>query len=163
MVQMIWRLSEIEPYMDDIRALFAKNADHKHAQNYSEYPLFEYTKYARMGWDQGRMVYYSAGVERPEYNGSIRVICRHTRDRDYDFGGYRADLRRGLDTLDQLTQRGLELGYTDVWVSREESPELLEYFARNSKYTWRVAHEAMPGSENWDTGVQYQYVLRIQT
>lgn len=75
---MIWRLSEIDPYMDDIRALFAKNADHKHAQNYSEYPLFEYTKYARMGWDQGRMVYYSAGVERPEYNGSIRVICRHT-------------------------------------------------------------------------------------
>ena len=116
-----------------------------------------------MGWDQGRMVYYSAGVERPEYNGSIRVISRHTRDRDYDFGGWRADLIRGTDTLDQLTERSQQAGYKDIWVSREESPELLEYFARHSKYEWQVAHEQMPGSENWGTGVQHQYVLRIQT
>ena len=163
MVQMIWRLSEIDPYMDDIRALFAKTADHKHGLNYALNPLFEHTKYARMGWDQGRMVYYSAGVERPEYNGSIRVICRHTRDRDYDFGGYKADLRRGLDTLDQLTERGMQMGYKDIWVSRQETPELLEYFARHSKYKWTVTHEPMPGSENWKDGVQNQYVLRIQT
>ena len=160
---MIWKLCEIDPYMDDIQELFTKNADHKHAQNYSKYPLFEYTKYARMGWDQGKMVYYSAGVERPEYNGSIRVICRHTRDRSYDFGGYRADLIRGLDTLDQLTKRGLELGYKDIWVSREESPKLLEYFAEHSKYNWNVKHEPMPDSKSWNTGIQYQYVLRIQT
>ena len=105
MAPMIWQLCEIEPHMADIRKLFAKNKNHKHAQNYSENPLFEYTKFARMGWDQGRMVYYSAGVERPEYNGSIRVISRHTRDRDYDFGGWRADLIRGTTTLDQLTER----------------------------------------------------------
>ena len=163
MVQMIWKLCEIDPYMDDILELFSKNANHKHAQNYSKYPLFEYTKFARMGWDRGRLVYYSAGVERPEYNGSIRIICRHTRDRDYDFGGWKADLKRGLNTLDQLTERSQEMGYTDIWVSREESPELLEYFAKHSKYAWRVTHEPMPGSEKWSIGIQYQYVLRIQT
>lgn len=160
---MIWQLCEIEPHIADIRKLFAKNKNHKHAQNYSKHPLFEYTKFARMGWDQGRMVYYSAGVERPEYNGSIRVISRHTRDRDYDFGGWRADLIRGTDTLDQLTERSQQAGYKDIWVSREESPELLEYFARHSKYEWQVTHEQMPGSENWGKGVQHQYVLRIQT
>jgi len=160
---MIWKLCEIDPYLDDIQELFEKNADHKHAQNYSEYPLFEYTKFARMAWDNNRMIYYSAGVERPEYNGSIRVICRHTRDRTYDFGGFKADLIRGLDTLDQLTERSITQGYKDVWVSREESPELLEYFAKHSKYNWNVTHEPMPGSESWDTGIQYQYVLRIQT
>ena len=71
---MIWKLCKIDPYKDDIQQLFTKNVNHKHAQNYIQYPLFEYTKYARMGWDQGRMVYYSAGVERPEYKGSIREI-----------------------------------------------------------------------------------------
>jgi len=162
MAQMIWKLCEIEPYMDDILKLFSKNANHKHAQNYSKYPLFEYTKFARMGWDQGRLVYYSAGVERPEYKNSIRIMSRHTRDRNYDFGGYRADLQRGLDTLDQLTERSCEQGYTDIWVSREESPELLEYFAKHSKYSWQVTYETIPGSENWLTGVQHQYVLRTQ-
>ena len=160
---MIWKLCEIDPYLDDIQELFAKNADHKHAQNYSEYPLFEYTKFARMAWDNNQMIYYSAGVERPEYDGSIRVICRHTRDRTYDFGGFKADLIRGLDTLDQLTERSITQGYKDIWVSREESPELLEYFSKHSKYKCNVTHEPMPGSESWDTGIQYQYVLRIQT
>ena len=163
MVQMIWKLCEIDPYIADIEDLFSKNADHKHAQNYSKYPLFQYTVFARMGWDQGRMVYYSAAVERPEYNGSIRIICRHTRDREYNFGGWRADLQRGLETLDKLTLRAKDLGYTDIWVSREESPELLHYFAEHSKYSWNVTHQPMPGSENWNTGVQHQYVLRIQT
>lgn len=162
MVQMIWKLCEIDPYIDDILELFSKNANHKHAQNYSRYPLFEYTKFARMGWDQDRMIYYSAGIERPEYSNSIRIMSRHTRDRDYNFGGYRADLQRGLETLDRLTERSREQGYTDIWVSREESPELLEYFARHSKYSWQVTYETMPGSENWLTGVQYQYVLRTQ-
>lgn len=159
---MIWKLCEIDPYIDDILELFSKNANHKHAQNYSRYPLFEYTKFARMGWDQDRMIYYSAGIERPEYSNSIRIMSRHTRDRDYNFGGYRADLQRGLETLDRLTERSREQGYTDIWVSREESPELLEYFARHSKYSWQVTYETMPGSENWLTGVQYQYVLRTQ-
>ena len=45
MVQMIWQLCEIDAYIDDIKELFSKNVDHKHAQNYSKYPLFHYTAF----------------------------------------------------------------------------------------------------------------------
>jgi len=139
--------------------LFSKNSDHKHAQNYLKYPLFEYTKFARMGWDEGRMVYYSAGIERPEYNNSIRIMSRHTRDRNYDFGGWKADLKRGLETLDYSTTLSKNLGYKNIWVSREESPELLEYFSKHSKFSWDISHEYIPGSENWKDNKK-QYILR---
>ena len=43
-----------------------------------------------MGYDNDKMIYYSAGMERPQYNGSIRIMSRHTRDREYDFGSSKA-------------------------------------------------------------------------
>ena len=133
MEQMIWKLENISPYINDIKGLFEKNKDHKHYKNYIKKPLFEHTKFARMAWDND-LIYYSAGIERPQYNGSIRIMSRHTRDRDYDFGGWRADLIRGTDTLDQSTNYALNLGYKDIWVSREESPNLFKAFQKMSKY-----------------------------
>ena len=53
---------------------------HKHESNYVQWPLFEHTKFSRMAYDP-HLIYYSAGIERPEYNGSIRIMSRHTRDR----------------------------------------------------------------------------------
>jgi len=130
------------------------NYDHRHANNYIKWPLFEETKFARMGWDNF-LVYYSAGIAREGYGeNSIRIMSRHTRDREYDFGGYKADLRRGLDTLDQSTDYALNLGYTDIWLSREETPELFRYFAKNSDYNWEVTYEPLP-----DNGMQ-QWVMR---
>ena len=145
MVKMIWKLSPIDPYIDDIKQLFNQNADHKHADNYIKWPLFEYTKFSRMGWDP-ELVYYSAGIERPEYNGSIRIMSRHTRSRTYDFGGWSADLKRGLETLDASVAYAMNLGYTDIWVSREESPNLFEHFAKNSKYDWAITKEQLPNN-----------------
>ena len=152
---MNWYLGPIEPYLDEIKVLFAKNADHKHADNYIKWPLFQYTKFSRMAWDQ-ELIYYSAGIERPEYNGSIRIMSRHTRSRDYDFGGWAADLTRGLQTLDASTKYAMELGYTDIWVSREESPNLFEYFAAHSKYDWTLNKEQLPNNAG------EQWVLRLQ-
>ena len=145
MVKMIWKLSPIDPYIDDIKQLFNQNASHKHADNYIKWPLFEYTKFSRMGWDP-ELVYYSAGIERPEYNGSIRIMSRHTRSRTYDFGGWAADLKRGLETLDTSVAYAMNLGYTDIWVSREESPNLFEHFAKNSKYDWAITKEQLPNN-----------------
>jgi len=150
---MIWKTCSIEPYLSEIKELFSKNADHKHADNYSKWPLFEYTKFARLGWDP-HLVYYSAGVERPEYNGSIRVMTRHTRDRTYDFGGWKKDLQRGVETLDNLTQTALNNGYKDVWMSREESPKILEYFCKNSNYNWSLTYEKIPNIDS------HQYIIR---
>ena len=65
------------------------------------------------------MVYYSAAIEIPEYNGSIRIMSRHTRDRNYDFGGWKADLERGTKTLDLSAEKCLDMGYKNIWVSRE--------------------------------------------
>ena len=153
---MIWKTCSIEPYLDEIKTLFSKNADHKHADNYLKEPLFEYTKFARLGWEPN-LVYYSAGVERPEYNGSIRIMTRHTRDRDHNFGSLKDDLKRGVETLDNLAARALEEGYTNIWMSREESPKMLEYFCKHSKYTWKVTFEPMPHNARIE-----QYVIRIQ-
>ena len=100
---MKWALEEINSHLEEIQELFAKTKGHKHAENYSKWPLFEHTKFARMAWDP-YLIYYSAGIERPEYNGSIRIMSRHTRDRSYDFGGFKADLARGLETLDESTR-----------------------------------------------------------
>lgn len=150
---MKWYLGPIEPHIEDIKKLFAKNADHKHSNNYIKWPLFQYTKFSRMAWDP-ELIYYSAGIERPEYNGSIRIMSRHTRSREYDFGGYKADLTRGLETLDLSTKYAIELGYKSIWVSREEGPELLYYFAKHSGYRWEVNHESLPGN------VGTQWVLR---
>lgn len=151
---MIWKLSPIDPYLDDIKKLFDQNVDHKHADNYLKNPLFEYTKFSRMCWDP-ELIYYSAGIERPEYNGSIRIMSRHTRSRNYDFGGWAADLKRGVETLDASTTYATNLGYTDIWVSREESPNLFEHFAKHSKYDWTIQKEILPS----DAGEQF--VMRL--
>jgi len=153
---MIWKTSQIQSHLSDIKDLFQKTYGHKHTSNYISKPLFEHTVFARMAWDAGGMIYYSAGIERPEYNGSIRIMSRHTRDRDYDFGGYKADLIRGTETLDVLVNEAHNNGYEDIWVSREESPQLLEYFSKASSYDW------MPVVlETLHYGGQ-QYVLRLK-
>ena len=85
---MKWHLESIDTHLTEIKQLFEKTAGHKHADNYSKWPLFEHTKFARMAYDP-HMIYYSAGIERREYDGSIRIMSRHTRDRTYDFGGIR--------------------------------------------------------------------------
>lgn len=146
---MKWYLDTIDEHIDQIKELFTKTAGHKHADNYSKWPLFEHTKFARMAYDP-HMIYYSAGIERPEYNGSIRIMSRHTRDRNYDFGGIKADLHRGLETLECSTKYALDLGYTDIWISREENPKLLEYFKKESHYNWKIAQEEVPkGGLQW--------------
>ena len=151
---MKWYIGPIEQHLADIKRLFAKTADHKHADNYSKWPLFQYTVFSRMAWDNDELVYYSAGIERPEYNGSIRIMSRHVRDRDYDFGGWKADLARGLETLDASVAEAERLGFAAIWVSREDNPKLLAYFAEHSKYNWKIVHEELPG------GVGKQWVLR---
>lgn len=152
-----WYLGPIEPHISDIKTLFSQNADHKHADNYIKNPLFEYTKFSRMAWDTelSELIYYSAGIERPEYNGSIRIMSRHTRSRNYDFGGWVADLKRGVKTLDASTSYAFNLGYTNIWVSREESPNLFQHFAKHSKYNWIIKKEVLPN----DAGEQW--VLRL--
>ena len=156
MEQMIWKLENIDPWLYDIKCLFEKNKDHKHYKNYIKKPLFEHTKFARMGWDNwDNMVYYSAAIERHEYNGSIRIMSRHTRDRNYDFGGWKADLERGTKTLDLLTEKCLDMGYKDIWVSREESPNLFKAFQKMSQYSWDITYEQLHYGG-------MQYILRIK-
>ena len=150
-----WYLEPIQSHIDKIKELFAKNADHKLASNYLEMPLVEHTKFARMGYDNDKMIYYSAGMERPQYNGSIRIMSRHTRDREYDFGSKSDNLARGLETLEQSVVYAQELGYKDIWLSREFNPKLFEYFAKKSKYEWTVTHEMMHYGEK-------QYIMRLQ-
>ena len=146
---MKWALEKINSHLEEIQELFAKTKGHKHANNYSKWPLFEHTKFARMAWDP-HLIYYSAGIERPEYNNSIRIMSRHTRDRSYNFGGFKADLARGLETLDASTRYALDLGYKDIWVSREENPKLLEYFQNESYYIWDIKQEEIPlGGVQW--------------
>jgi len=146
---MKWALEEINSHLEEIQELFAKTKGHKHANNYSKWPLFEHTKFARMAWDP-HLIYYSAGIERPEYNNSIRIMSRHTRDRSYNFGGFKADLARGLETLDASTRYALDLGYKDIWLSREENPKLLEYFQNESYYIWDIVHKEIPkGGLQW--------------
>ena len=148
---MIWKISAIDEHINEIKTLFLQNVDHKHADNYIKYPLFEYTKFARMGWnDNKQLVYYSAGVERPEYNGSIRVMSRHTRDVNHNFGSWNNDLTRGTETLDLLTDTALSMGYTDIWFSREESSKMLEIFQKRSRYEWSINREELPiGGRQW--------------
>jgi len=147
---MQWYLEPIEPHLDAIKLLFEKNAEHRHASNYLKFPLFEYTKFSRLGYDK-KLVYYSAGIERPEYKGSIRIMSRHTRDRFYNFGGWKKDLKRGIDTLDLSTEHALNLGYKDIWVSREESPNILQHFKEHSAYSWKITYEKIPNitREQW--------------
>ena len=149
---MIWKLCGISEYKKEIDILFEKNKYHKHADNYIKRPLFEWTSFARMGFDP-HLIYYSAGIERHEYNGSIRIMSRHTRDTSHNFGGWKADLSRGLETLDLSAEMAMDLGYENIWVSREESPKILEYFKNNSKYKWDINYETLPIGGT-------QYVLR---
>ena len=154
MDKMIWKLCPIEPYLNEIKKLFHSTKGHKHEDNYFKRPLFEYTMFARMGWDK-KLVYYSAGVERPEYEGSIRIMTRHVRDRTYNFGSYKDDLQRGLTTLDTSTEYAKNLGYTNIWVSREESRKLLEYFSKHSLYDWNIIYEQLHYGG-------YQHVMRLK-
>jgi len=150
-----WYLEPIEPHLEKIKELFAKNVDHRLASNYLEMPFFEYTKFARMGYADNKMVYYSAGMERPQYNGSVRIMSRHTRDRNFNFGSRADDLKRGLETLEASVEYAKSIGYKDIWVSREFNPKLFEWFAKHSKYNWSVTHELMHYGE-------YQYILRLK-
>ena len=158
---MKWYLEDINPYLHDIKQLFEKTKGHKHESNYVQWPLFEHTKFARMGWafeyhwknqKKWYMVYYSAGIERPEYNGSIRIMSRHTRDKKYFsyHSNWKEDLKRGNETLEQSTKHALELGYKDIWVSREENPKLLEWFQKHNSYNWKLTQEEIPrGGLQW--------------
>jgi len=149
-----WHIGPIEKHIPNIKELFAQNKDHKLAENYLSWPLFEYTRFARMGYLKDKMIYYSAGIERPEYNGSIRIMSRHTRDRNFDFGSKQDDLNRGLQTLELSVFYAKFLGYKDIWVSRESSPNLFYWFQKNSDYEWVVSKELMHYGE-------YQYVMRL--
>lgn len=153
---MFWKICPIESYLDDIKLLFSKNADNKHADNYLKEPLFEYTKFARLGFDP-HLVYYSAGAERPQYNGSIRILTRHTRDRNYDWGSIPEDRNRGIETLDSLTDTALDYGYKHIWMSREESPKLLEYFCKHSKYNWKLEYKLVPAT------IYEQYIITMES
>lgn len=145
-----WIIEPIENHVNDIKILFELNRGHKHEDNYILRPLFEYTKFARMGYNNSKIIYYSAGIERPEYNGSIRIMSRHTRDRSLDWGNKSQELQRGLGTLGFSTQQALDIGYKDIWVSREENPALLKYFQKHSFYNWNLTHEEIPkGGVQW--------------
>ena len=146
---MDWRIEEIDNHLEDIKTLFSHNIGHKHEDNYIKRPLFEHTKFARMGWDP-HLIYYSAGIERPEYNGSLRIMSRHTRDRNYNWGTIKDDLQRGNATLSHSTKYALEMGYKDIWISREESPKLLEWFQEHNFYNWKITQEEIPlGGLQW--------------
>lgn len=155
MEQMIWKLCTIDNYLDDINKLFIENKDHKHSANYLKYPLFKHTKFARMGWDKNKLVYYSAAASRPEYKGSIRVMTRHTRSRFYNFGSRKEDLNRGTETLDLLTSKALDLGYKDIWFSREESNAILKIMNKRSMYDWSINWEHVPATR------MSQWILRL--
>jgi hypothetical protein len=150
-----WYLEPIQSHLEKIKELFAKNVDHKLASNYLDMPLFEHTKFARMGYNDDEMIYYSAGMERPQYNGSIRIMSRHTRDRGYNFGTKSDDLNRGLETLELSVDYAKDLGYNNIWLSREFNPKLFEYFASKSKHQWTVTREMMHYGEK-------QYIMRLQ-
>lgn len=151
-----WYLEPIEPHIEKIVELFMQNADHRLAKNYLDEKerLFQYTKFARMGYHNGKMIYYSAGIERPHYNGSIRIMSRHTRDRYYNFGSKADDLKRGLETLELSVDYAKNLGYTNIWVSREFSDKLFVWFSKHSKYNWNLTSELMQNNE-------YQHVIRL--
>ena len=85
----------------------------------------------------------------------LRIMSRHTRDREYDFGSKSNDLARGLETLEKSVEYAQSLGYKDIWLSREFNPKLFEYFAKKSKYKWTVTHEMMHYGEK-------QYIMRLQ-
>ncbi len=152
-------MGPIDNHLNNIEVLFNKNKGHKHEDNYLKWPLFKETVFARIGYNDNIAVYYSAGIARSEYNGGIRIMSRHTRDRTYNFGSKRDDLNRGLTTLDQSTQYALELGYSDIWLSREESPYLLNYFSNNSTFKWEILQADIKYYKNL-TGVQW--VMRLK-
>ena len=60
------------------------------------------------------------------------------------------DLQRGNETLEQSTKYALDLGYKDIWVSREENPKLLEWFQEHNSYNWKLTQEEIPrGGLQW--------------
>jgi hypothetical protein len=150
-----WYIESIDSHIEKIKELFSKNIDHRLAHNYLKMPLFEYTKFARMGYCGDRMIYYSAGIERPQYNGSIRIMSRHTRDRNFIFGSKIDDLNRGLETLELSVDYAKNLGYKDIWLSREFSSELFKWFSKKSKFEWTISYESMHYRG-------YQHILRLK-
>ena len=147
----IFDQQDIQDNIHSIMNLFLQNVDHRHSANYIKEPLLEYMKFARVGFNgDNDIVYFSGALQRPEYDDSIRVISRHTRDVLHDWGGWRDDIKRGTQTLDQLTDKCLEIGCTNVWVSREEDYTLIQTLGKHSKYDWSVAKETLHnGSEQW--------------
>ena len=147
-----WYLGNIDPYIDQIKQLFEENANHKHADNYLVRPLFDETVFARLGFcvETNQLVYYSAGLARMQYMGGIRIMSRHTRKREFDWGDLKTNFRRGVETLDESTKHSLELGYKDVFFSREEGHMFVKHLQRYSQYLWNVAHEEMHyGGKQW--------------
>ena len=79
---MKWALEEIN-LLEEIQELFAKTKAPNTQKITVNGPLFEHTQVC-MAWGGGGdpiPIYYSAGIERPEYNNSIRIMSRYTRDR----------------------------------------------------------------------------------
>ena len=77
-------------------------------------------------------------------------MSRHTRDRNYDWGTMQDDLQRGNSTLGFSTKMALDMGYKDIWLSREENPKLLEWFQKHSFYNWNITQEEIPlGGLQW--------------
>ena len=162
MKPVLWIVEPIDDYLEDIKRLFSNNHNHKHSANYLQYPLFQYTKFARMGWIGKDLVYYSAAVERPEYNGSIRIMSRHTRNSKVFYYQSKYSARvLGTETLDTLAKEAIRYGYKDVWTSREESPLALNIIKEHSKYYWKVEYKLLPGTENWaDKSAAYQWIMK---
>lgn len=149
-----WTIGPIDSHVDAIKILFEENIGHRHEYNYIHNPLFDHTKFSYMGWIDTKLVYYTAGIEIPEFNGSIRIMSRHTRSRKVDWGTTSDDLDRGLKALDTSVHHAIGLGYKEVWVCREENPKILQYLSRQSNYNWDIQYEKL-----YYGG--YQYVMRL--
>lgn len=152
-----WYIGPIEKYTKQINELFYQNKNHKLWQNYliEKNKLFEHTMFARIGFVNNKVIYYSAGIKRPQYNNSIRIMSRHTRSRTYNFGTKKQDLARGLETLDSSVEYAQNLSYTNIWVSREFNNNLLKWFKKNSKFNWTLSYEKMHYGG-------YQHILSLE-
>ena len=69
---MKWHLESIDTHLPEIKRLFEKTAGHKHADNYSKWPLFEHTKFARMAYDP-HMIYHKLHFELLQSYGKLHL------------------------------------------------------------------------------------------
>ena len=65
------------------------------------------------------------------------------------------DRDRGTETLDLLTSKALDLGYKDIWFSREESNAILKIMNKRSMYDWSINWEHVPATR------MSQWILRL--